>query len=301
MAGVYILVNGQFVPVSADQPLPVAGFGSGGLQTVQTALNASDAAGGIVSWANPESVDIIIKEVMLYIATPASGACTADIGTTATSGATSSNNIHAGADLHSAAGLQVYSTPQVVAPGKWLTISKASGATSGLVGTAFITFLPASAIAGNGVASTGTADHLARFSPDWAHLVDSIIGDDGSTATVTGDLAVTGAITGDGSGMSGVVTDVTGTAPVASSGGQTPAISMAKADASTDGYLDNADFATFAAKMASPMPVPASAPADNTLTAGTIAFYLDETGHHLHAKWKESGGTVKSIDLGAGS
>ena len=45
------------------------------------------------------------------------------------------------------------------------------------------------------------------------------------------------------------VTSVTGTAPVVSSGGLTPAISMAKATGSVDGYLDHGDFTTFSGKV----------------------------------------------------
>lgn len=44
------------------------------------------------------------------------------------------------------------------------------------------------------------------------------------------------------------VTSVTGTAPVVSSGGATPAISMAAASGSTDGYLTSADWTTFNSK-----------------------------------------------------
>jgi len=44
---------------------------------------------------------------------------------------------------------------------------------------------------------------------------------------------------------SGTVTSVTGSAPVASSGGATPAISMAAATSSVNGYLTSADWTTF--------------------------------------------------------
>ena len=44
------------------------------------------------------------------------------------------------------------------------------------------------------------------------------------------------------------VTSVTGTAPVVSSGGATPAISMAAANGSTDGYLTSTDWTTFNSK-----------------------------------------------------
>ena len=46
----------------------------------------------------------------------------------------------------------------------------------------------------------------------------------------------------------GTVTSVTGTAPVVSSGGATPAISMPKATGSVDGYLSSTDWTTFNGK-----------------------------------------------------
>jgi hypothetical protein len=67
-------------------------------------------------------------------------------------------------------------------------------------------------------------------------------------------------------GGGGGVTSVSGTAPVASSGGTTPAISMAKATASVDGYLDHGDFATFAGKQAALGFTPIS----NALTSANI-------------------------------
>jgi len=51
----------------------------------------------------------------------------------------------------------------------------------------------------------------------------------------------------------GTVTAVTGTAPVVSSGGNTPAISMAQATTSVDGYLSSTDWNTFNGKLTNPM------------------------------------------------
>ena len=53
-----------------------------------------------------------------------------------------------------------------------------------------------------------------------------------------------------------IVEDVTATAPIASSGGTTPDISITQADSTTDGYLSSADWATFDGKQ-------------DTITAGT--------------------------------
>jgi hypothetical protein len=68
---------------------------------------------------------------------------------------------------------------------------------------------------------------------------------DGSSCTVN---ASTGVLSCVGSG--GGVASVAGTAPVVSSGGSTPAISMHVSDASDNGYLASADWAAFNGKQA---------------------------------------------------
>jgi hypothetical protein len=67
-----------------------------------------------------------------------------------------------------------------------------------------------------------------------------------------------------GGGGGGGVTSVTGTAPIASSGGATPDISISQAGAASDGYLSSADWTTFDGKFDVP--------------TGTNADYLDGTG-----------------------
>jgi hypothetical protein len=68
----------------------------------------------------------------------------------------------------------------------------------------------------------------------------------GVTASLTSPGVVQVNVPGGGGG--GGVTSVTGTAPIASSGGATPDISITQADATTDGYLSSADWATFDGK-----------------------------------------------------
>ena len=65
-----------------------------------------------------------------------------------------------------------------------------------------------------------------------------------ASATNRGALSSTDWTTFNNKG-SGTVTSVTGTAPVASSGGTTPAISMAAATTSVNGYLTSTDWTTF--------------------------------------------------------
>ena len=78
----------------------------------------------------------------------------------------------------------------------------------------------------------------------------------------------TGAVTINATGGSGGVTSVTGAAPVVSSGGTTPAISMAKATTLVDGYLSAVDWNTFNNKQ----------PAGSYLTAVTVDVPLTGAG-----------------------
>ena len=66
----------------------------------------------------------------------------------------------------------------------------------------------------------------------------------------------------------GTVTSVTGTAPIASSGGTTPAISISQATTSTDGYLSSTDWNTFNNKQ----------PAGSYLTSVTADSPLSGSG-----------------------
>jgi hypothetical protein len=66
-----------------------------------------------------------------------------------------------------------------------------------------------------------------------------------ATSSVNGYLTSTDWTTFNNKQAAGAVTSVTGTAPVVSSGGATPAISMAAASTSADGYLTSTDWNTF--------------------------------------------------------
>jgi hypothetical protein len=77
---------------------------------------------------------------------------------------------------------------------------------------------------------------------------------------------------------SGTVTSVTGTAPVVSSGGATPAISMAAATTSTNGYLTSTDWNTF-----------------NGKGTGTVTSVSGTAG-----RVTSTGGTTPVIDLASG-
>ena len=66
-----------------------------------------------------------------------------------------------------------------------------------------------------------------------------------STAVFANTVTANGVLL---TGNTGTVTSVTGTAPVVSSGGATPAISMAAANTTTNGYLTSTDWNTFNGK-----------------------------------------------------
>jgi len=65
--------------------------------------------------------------------------------------------------------------------------------------------------------------------------------------TITNEIQLTG-------GGGGYVTAVTGTSPIASSGGTTPAISISAASGSTNGYLSSTDWNTFNGKASTSFP-----------------------------------------------
>lgn len=106
-------------------------------------LAAVDTGGGVFSWQNPETSEILIEHVAIKVTTVATAACTVDVGTTATNATTSSDNLIDGQDVNAATGTFTNAAnagtngkpAQRLASGKWVTGSKASGASAGIVGT----------------------------------------------------------------------------------------------------------------------------------------------------------------------
>jgi hypothetical protein len=101
----------------------------------------------------------------------------------------------------------------------------------------------------------------------------------GVTASLTSPGVVEVNVPGGGGGG---VTSVTATAPLASSGGTTPDISITQADSSTDGYLSSTDWNTFDGKFDVP--------------TGLVTDYLDGTGAPQPFPTLPTG-TVTSVDL----
>lgn len=119
------------------------------VKVAKVALADADTAGGIFAWANDEGAAIIVQRVLLDVTTEATGACTADIGTTDTNATTSSDNLIDGVDVGAAAGvfdnIDDQSTngksKQKLAAGKWVTGSMASGAAADLAGFVYIEYV----------------------------------------------------------------------------------------------------------------------------------------------------------------
>ena len=93
-------------------------------------------------------------------------------------------------------------------------------------------------------AITGTTITATTFSGSGASLTSIP-----NSALVNSAITINGTSTSLGGSISvGTVTSVTGTSPVVSSGGNTPAISMAAANTTTNGYLTSTDWNTFNGK-----------------------------------------------------
>lgn len=111
-------------------------------------LTAADTAGGVYAIANPLKTALIIDMVILDITTASTAACTIDAGCAAANATTSNDNLIDGLDVHSATGqFQTISNGgtnglpvRKWASDKYFTISKASGATAGLVGKVYIRY-----------------------------------------------------------------------------------------------------------------------------------------------------------------
>jgi hypothetical protein len=100
---------------------------------------------------------------------------------------------------------------------------------------------------------------------------------------------------GGSGGGTGTVTGVTATAPVVSSGGAAPVISMAAANTSTPGYLTAADWNTFNGKQAALgfTPYNSTNPSGYTSNTGTV------TGVTATGPVVSSGGTAPVISMAA--
>ena len=122
------------------------------IKVAEVALSAADTsgttAGALFTWQNTEGVSVIVTKVVIDLTAAASGACTVDIGSSAT--VASSNNIWDGLDVNAATGtfgsddnakggvVTQASSTQKIADDKYVLGTNASGDSTGLAGTAYI-------------------------------------------------------------------------------------------------------------------------------------------------------------------
>jgi len=124
-----------------------------------------------------------------------------------------------------------------------ITINGTSTSLGGSISVGTVTSVAATAgtgisVSGSPITGSGTLT-ITNTAPDQTVVLTAGTGI--STSGTYPNFTITNTAPSSG----GTVTSVTGTAPVVSSGGNTPAISMAKATTSVDGYLAATDFTTF--------------------------------------------------------
>jgi hypothetical protein len=151
-------------------------------------------------------------------------------------------------------------------------------------------------------AITGTTITATTFSGSGASLTSIP-----NSALVNSAITINGTSTSLGGSISvGTVTSVTGTSPVVSSGGNTPAISMPAATGSVNGYLTSADWTTFNSKqpagtyvtsVAATSPVTSSG--GTTPTIAMPAATTSVSGYLTSTDWNtfnnKGSGTVTSV------
>jgi hypothetical protein len=113
-------------------------------QTVaKVPLAAVDSAGGILAW-QPDSKSygaVIVLDMIIDVTTNSTGACTVSAGIAANA-TTLSSTLISGQSVAST-GSFISTNAGHLPAGQYITISTASGASAGLVGYAYITFLAA--------------------------------------------------------------------------------------------------------------------------------------------------------------
>lgn len=114
-------------------------------KTLVVPLADADSAGGVLSVANPEGVEILITEVIIQVDTVATAACTIDVGVAA-DGTTSSDTLIDGQDVNGATGRFDNineaggngGRDRALASTEYITGSMKTGAAADLVGYAII-------------------------------------------------------------------------------------------------------------------------------------------------------------------
>ena len=222
---------------------------------------------GVVAYANTPNGSIYVKQT-----TPLAVSASTIVGQVAlANGGTNAN-------LTASAGSVPYSTSSALAlsavgtSGQVLTSQGTSAPiwttpTTGTVTSVAATGGTGISVSGSPITSSGTLT-ITNTAPDQTVAITS-----GTGISVTGTYP-NFTVTNTSPSSGGTVTSVTGTAPISSSGGNTPAISISQATTSTNGYLSSTDWNTFNNKQ----------PAGSYLTSVTSDAPLSgsgTTGSHL--------------------
>ena len=139
-----VKINGAPLTVTPEEMNQLTGIDRA-VKVAVVPLGAVDTAGGVFAWK--PGVACIIQRVFLDVTTKSTGACTLDVGVAA-NGTTSSATLIDGVDV-AAAGLFDNITDkgtdgksrQRCSTTQYVTASKASGATAGLAGNAYIEYV----------------------------------------------------------------------------------------------------------------------------------------------------------------
>jgi hypothetical protein len=150
------MFNGTQITSSAAEINAIATAG-GALHPLDRAIKcdvvaisgAALQAANLTLWTAP--ADAIIMALWLDVTTVATGACTVDIGYTATTATTTSDTLLDGVDVNAAVALfdsrnhaldsGANAKAQKAASGKWITADSASGDATGLVANAYIFYV----------------------------------------------------------------------------------------------------------------------------------------------------------------
>lgn len=146
--GVNSVEIGGVALTSTPVELNLVGNADRVVKVAKVPLANVDTGGGVFSWANDEGATVIVQRVVIDVTTIATGACTLDVGYTATSAVTKIDNLIDGIDIHVAGAYDNIDdkgingkSKQKVLSGKWVTGSVASGTSAGLVGFAYIEYV----------------------------------------------------------------------------------------------------------------------------------------------------------------
>lgn len=278
--------NVQFTTLSGGQLLSydqTAGYWKNINLTDGTGISITEATDGTITVTNTS---------------PSSGGTVTSVGMTVPTGLSVSGSPITGSGTFAVTYTAGYSIPTTTSQTNWDTAYSErlqwDGGSTNLVASTGRTSLGGTTVGQNFFTLTNPgAITFPRINAD-----NSV-----STLSASAFRTAIGAGTGDGT-----VTSVSGTAPIASSGGTTPAISISQATTSTDGYLSSTDWNTFNSKqpagtyvtsVGATSPVASSGGTTPTISmpqaTGSVSGYLSSTDWNTFNNKQPAGTYVTSV------